>query len=208
MLMLSTLFTNPLLFIVWAVALVLTIAIHEYAHARAADTLGDPTPRAQGRLTLDPRAHLDPLGTIMLVFLGFGWGRPVEFDPYNLRMPRRDGALIALAGPVSNLLFALVLPLIIRVLPPGFYFLTSVFSILISLNIGLAIFNLVPVFPLDGEKILLGLLPRHLADEYQAIMRQYGTIILVMLLLPIAGGSSPISLLISPTISWLSRLLL
>jgi Zn-dependent protease len=109
--MLATLFTNPLLFIIWAVALVLAIAIHEYAHARAADTLGDPTPRALGRLTLDPRAHLDPLGTLMLLVLGFGWGRPVEFDPYNLRSPRRDGALIALAGPVSNLLFALVLAL-------------------------------------------------------------------------------------------------
>lgn len=206
--MLATLFTNPLLFIIWAVALVLAIAIHEYAHARAADTLGDPTPRALGRLTLDPRAHLDPLGTLMLLVLGFGWGRPVEFDPYNLRSPRRDGALIALAGPVSNLLFALVLALLTRILPTSAYFLVPIFSILISMNIGLAIFNLVPVFPLDGEKILLGILPRQLAYEYQAIMRQYGTIILVLLLLPIAGGSSPISLLISPVISLISHLLL
>ena len=206
--MLGTLFTNPLLFIIWAVALVLAIAIHEYAHARAADTLGDPTPRALGRLTLDPRAHLDPLGTLMLLVLGFGWGRPVEFDPYNLRSPRRDGALIALAGPVSNLLFALVLALFTRILPTSAYFLVPIFSILISMNIGLAIFNLVPVFPLDGEKILLGLLPRQLAYEYQAIMRQYGTIILVLLLLPIAGGSSPISLLISPIIRFISSFLL
>ena len=206
--MLATLFTNPLVFIIWAVALVLAIAIHEYAHARAADTLGDPTPRALGRLTLDPRAHLDPLGTLMLIMLGFGWGRPVEFDSYNLRSPRRDGALIALAGPASNLLFALALSFISHLLPTSFYFLVPIFSILISMNIGLAIFNLVPVFPLDGEKILLGLLPRQLAYEYQAIMRQYGTIILVLLLLPIASGSSPISLLISPVISLISHLLL
>lgn len=205
--MLSTLFSNPLLFAIWAIGLVLAISIHEYAHARAADQLGDPTPRAQGRLTLDPRAHLDPLGTLALLFLGFGWGRPVMFDPYNLREPRRDSALIAIAGPISNLLFALVLSLIINFVP-GLDLLSTVFSILIVMNISLAIFNLVPIFPLDGEKILGGLLPADLYREYESIMRQYGTIILVLMLLPIAGGTSPISALISPVISFVTKLLL
>lgn len=205
--MLSTLFTNPLFFLIWAIGLVLAISIHEYAHAVSADRLGDPTPRSQGRLTLDPRAHLDPLGTVALLFLGFGWGRPVQFDPYNLRNPRRDSALIATAGPVSNLLFALVLSLIIKIFPAP-YLLESIFSLLISMNISLAIFNLVPIFPLDGEKILGGILSPELYREYAIIMRQYGTIILILMLLPIAGGTSPISALISPVISFVTHLLL
>lgn len=204
--MIQTLLTSPLLFLVWAVSLVLAISIHEYAHARAADTLGDPTPRAMGRLTLNPRAHLDPLGTLSLFFLGFGWGRPVSFDPYNLRNPRRDSALIALAGPVSNLLFALVLSLILHFV--GLPLVTTLFPILIMMNISLAIFNLVPVYPLDGEKILFGLLPTETAIEFSKIMQQYGTVILVLMLLPIAGGISPISALISPVISFVSGLLL
>jgi Zn-dependent protease len=205
--MLQTLFSNPLLFLIWAVGLILAISVHEYAHARAADQLGDPTPRSQGRLTLDPRAHLDPLGTLALLFLGFGWGRPVVFDPYNLRSPRRDSALIAIAGPVSNLLFATILSLGMKIFPTP-YLIDSILSILITMNITLAIFNLVPIFPLDGEKILGGILPPDLYREFATIMSQYGTIILVLMLLPIAGGTSPISALISPIISFISKLLL
>jgi Zn-dependent protease len=205
--MFSTLFSNPFVFLLWAVGLILAISLHEYSHARAADALGDPTPRAQGRLTLDPRTHLDPLGTLALLFLGFGWGRPVMFDPYNLRSPRRDGALIALAGPASNILFATVLSLISHLIALPII-LDSLFMILITMNISLAIFNLVPIFPLDGEKILGGILPPNLYDEYEGVMRQYGTIILVLMLLPIAGGVSPISALISPAISFVTHLLL
>lgn len=205
--MLQTLFSSPLLFLLWAIGLVLAISIHEYAHAVAADRLGDPTPRSQGRLTLDPRSHLDPLGTLALLFLGFGWGRPVIFDPYNLRHPRRDSALIALAGPVSNLLFATILAIFTRLIPSS-SFLIPTFSIMILMNITLAIFNLVPVFPLDGEKILGGFLTPSLYQEYANIMRQYGTIILILMLLPIAGGVSPISVLISPVISFVAKLLL
>lgn len=204
--MLSTLFSNPLAFLVIAIGLILAISIHEYAHAAAADRLGDPTPRAMGRLTLNPRAHLDPLGTLALLFLGFGWGRPVGFDPYNLRSPRRDSALIALAGPASNLLFALVLSIIIKLLPS--YLLSTIGYVLISMNITLAVFNLVPIYPLDGEKILGGLLSPSLYREYATIMQQYGTIILILMLLPIAGGTSPISALISPVISFVTHLLL
>ena len=204
--MIQTLFSNPLLFLIWAIGLVLAISVHEYAHARVADQLGDPTPRAQGRLTLNPVGHLDPLGTLALLFLGFGWGRPVQFDPYNLRNPRRDSALIAIAGPISNLLLALVLSVVMRLV--AIDILYSVFSILVMMNITLAIFNLVPIFPLDGEKILGGILPPALYQEFATIMRQYGTIILILMLLPIAGGTSPISALISPIISFVSGILL
>ncbi|MBP9702716.1 site-2 protease family protein [Candidatus Woesebacteria bacterium] len=205
--MLSTLFTNPIIFLIWAVSLVVALTIHEYAHAKVADTLGDPTPRANGRVTLDPRAHLDPLGTVLILIVGFGWGRPVEFDPYNLRNPKRDTALIALAGPASNILLAIILSIVSNFFVAGSLF-AGVIPLMIMINISLAIFNLVPVFPLDGEKILKGLLPHDLAVEYENLMRQYGTLILIMLLLPLAGGTSPISALISPAISFVNNLLL
>lgn len=205
--MISTLLSNPLLFVLWAISLVVVITIHEYAHALVADRLGDPSPRVSGRVTLNPLSHLDPLGTLMILFIGFGWGKPVAFDPYNLRHPKRDIAMIALAGPASNLALALILSLGLNFLALPLL-IHSLFAILIQLNIMLAIFNLVPIYPLDGEKILKGILPHDLAVEYDHLMRQYGTIILVLMLLPIAGGRSPISALISPVISLLSSLLI
>jgi Zn-dependent protease len=204
--MLGNLFASPLNFLIWALALVIAITIHEFAHAWSADKLGDPTPRSQGRLTLNPLAHLDPLGTLALLLVRFGWGKPVQFDPYNLRHPQRDSALISLAGPASNLILATALSLAIHFLPlPAL--LAGIFSVIITLNIILAVFNLVPVYPLDGEKIVAGLLPPRLAAEYQAVMRQYGTIILILMLFPI-GGISPIAALISPVLDFLGRLLL
>lgn len=186
--------------------LIVAITIHEFAHALLADRLGDPTPRAQGRLTLNPLAHLDPVGTLMLLLFRFGWGKPVIFDPYNLAHPRRDAGIISLAGPISNLLLAVSLSLGLRFLPLPLFFGPLIY-ITIILNITLAVFNLVPVYPLDGEKILAALLPRDLAYEYQTVMSRYGTIILIFMILPVFGNS-PIISLISPVITFLSRLLL
>ncbi len=186
--------------------LVIAITIHEFAHAATADRLGDPTPRSQGRLSLNPLAHLDPVGTIMLFLFRFGWGKPVIFDPYNLAHPRRDAGLISLAGPFSNLLLAILMSLVLRLLPLPLI-IQPLFYITILLNISLAIFNLIPVHPLDGEKILSAILPRDLAYEYQAVMGRYGTVILIFLILPVFG-SSPITSLISPIIEFISRFLL
>lgn len=186
--------------------LVIAITVHEFAHALLADRLGDPTPRAQGRLTLNPLAHLDPVGTVMLLLFRFGWGKPVIFDPYNLAHPRRDAGIISLAGPISNLLLAVLLSLGLRFLPLPL-FLSPLIYITILMNITLAVFNLVPVYPLDGEKILAALLPRDLAYEYQTVMSRYGTLILIFMILPVFGNS-PIISLISPVITFLSRLLL
>lgn len=188
------------------VGLVIAITIHEFSHALAADRLGDPTPRSQGRLTLNPLAHLDPLGTLMLFLVHFGWGKPVIFDPYNLAHPRRDAGIISIAGPISNLLLAILLSLVLNLFPLPIYLFPLLYAIII-LNISLAVFNLVPVYPLDGEKILAAILPRDLAYEYQAVMSRYGTIILIFMILPLFG-SSPIISLISPVIDFLTRLFL
>ena len=193
-------------FIINAIAFIVALTIHEFSHAYVADKLGDPTPRSYGRLTLNPLSHLDPLGTLAIIFIGFGWARPVPFDPYNLRNPKQDSMLIALAGPASNLILAIILSLLIKIIPSSI--ISSILTYIMMGNIGIAIFNIIPVFPLDGEKILTGLLPDSLATEFQNIMHQYGTIILVLMLLPIFGGTSPIIALISPIISFVVKLLL
>lgn len=186
-------------------ALIVAITIHEFAHAFAADRLGDPTPRLQGRLTLNPLKHFDPIGTLMLLFFRFGWGKPVEFDPYNLRHPRRDAAIISLAGPAVNLILATTLSLIMKF--SGIPLLTLFFIPVIIININLAIFNLLPVPPLDGAKILYGFLPRDWADEYNDFMSRYGTILLILLIIPIGGSSLAINLIL-PVINGITKLLL
>jgi Zn-dependent protease len=207
--MLGELFNNPIAFFAWLVALVVAITIHEFAHAYAADRLGDPTPRVQGRLTLNPLAHLDPLGTLMLLIARFGWGKPVVFDPFNLRHPRRDAAIISLAGPVSNILLATLLSIILHL------FLASPYAMLvyiiiqpvIVMNVFLAIFNLVPIHPLDGFKIVGGILPPEYAKQWQEL-ESYGMIFLLFLVFPVFGGASPISKLILPVINFFLSLLL
>lgn len=190
-----------------APAFLIALTIHELAHALVADRLGDPTPRSDGRISLNPLKHLDLYGAVLFLITGFGWAKPVVFDPYNLAHPRRDSSLIALAGPASNLVLALILSLLFRLFPQ----LSSLYFILyplIAINISLAIFNLVPVSPLDGEKILAGLLPRDMAYEFQSVMSRYGTLILILLLLPVFGPISPIQSLISPIISTITYTLL
>lgn len=205
--MISILFTaGPIPFIIIFLSLILSITVHEFAHGLAADRLGDPTPRAQGRVTLDPRAHLDPLGTLAILLTWFGWGKPVLYDPYNLKNPRRDAAVISLAGPLSNLIFAVLLSILLRVLPESLL-LWVVFTSIIRLNLILAIFNLVPIHPLDGGKIMVGFLPKDLAYEWNQILNRYGLIILLFLIFPLAG-TSPISQLISPVINLFLRILI
>lgn len=206
--MLDLLFTNPILFLVWIGVLLVAITVHEFSHAYTADRLGDPTPRAQGRLTLNPLSHLDPLGTLLLIIARFGWGKPVQFDPYNLENPRRDAAIISFAGPLSNIVLATIASIAVRfVLSPT----ELAFNILIPfvyLNIVLAVFNLIPVHPLDGGKILVGLLPEENAHKTDQFLSQYGTILLLALILPLFAGGSLAQQIISPTVNFIFNLLL
>lgn len=218
--MLGDLFNNPISFLFWAIAMILAITIHEFSHAYMADKLGDPTPRLMGRLTLNPLAHLDPLGTILLLIARFGWGKPVVFDPFNLRNPRRDSALISLAGPISNLLTAILCAGLLQLLLHTRYIFISnpVLSVtalvlvalcvpLITLSVVLAIFNLVPIHPLDGFKIVEGILPEEYASQWQQL-QPYGMIFLIFLVFPIFGGIAPIHRIISPIIEAIISVLL
>lgn len=207
--LLSLLFENPILFLLVAGGLVIALSIHEFAHAFVADKLGDPTPTYQGRVTLNPLAHLDPIGTLAILLVGFGWGKPVEFDPFNLKDEKRDTALIALAGPASNLLLAGALGFLLTFLPASSLALGVLYPVvqyIVYVNVMLAIFNLVPVYPLDGSKILQSLLPPENALAYEQFMNRYGSIVLLMLIVP-WGGSSPVSALISPIISFIVNLI-
>jgi len=197
---------NILYLIPTALALIVAITIHEFSHALAADKLGDPTPRSMGRLTLNPLKHLDPIGTLALIFLGFGWGKPVPIDPYNLQHPKRDEAIISLAGPVSNLILALIISLIVRFLPLNNISILFL-SILVQMNVILAIFNLLPLPPLDGSKIFLALLPQDKSVQWQEAFEKYGFILIIVLLFLPIGGSNIISLIISPIIQTVLRFL-
>ncbi|OGM22235.1 hypothetical protein A2863_01345 [Candidatus Woesebacteria bacterium RIFCSPHIGHO2_01_FULL_38_9b] len=200
--------------IAWILAFVIAITIHEASHAFASDRLGDPTARLMGRLSLNPLVHYDPIGTtllLVLVFLRalgfpvipFGWAKPVQFDPFNLKNPRRDSALISLAGPASNLLLATILSLILRL-----YGGATLFIPIITLNVLLAIFNLVPIHPLDGGKIFIGLLPEQQAREADFFLQRYGMIILFFLIFPTFNGTSPLFAVISPLINLVLSFLL
>jgi len=203
--MIGELTSNPVGFLFWVIALVIAITIHEFAHAFVADRLGDPTARLSGRVSLNPLAHLDPVGTIMLLLFRFGWGKPVPFDPFNLAHPKRDSALISLAGPASNIALAVVLSFIMKLAPASL--LTALLVPVIIINVNLAIFNLLPVPPLDGSKILYGILPMDWADEYNSFMRDYGMLLLILLILPIGGNSLAINLILPP-IQFILNLLL
>jgi Zn-dependent protease len=175
--------------------LLLSLTIHETAHALAADRLGDPTARRLGRVSLNPLVHIDFFGTLVLPLLAFatkapliGWAKPVPVDPRNLAHPRRDFVLIAAAGPISNLLLAVVAAAGARAAlgaagplePPPM--IASLLWSVVTLNLLLAIFNLVPVPPLDGGNILLALLPRSIAPAVAAV-RPFGFLVLYALLL-------------------------
>jgi Zn-dependent protease len=165
----------------------IALTFHEFAHALSANALGDPTPKQMNRLTLNPLAHLDPIGTLLLFIAHFGWAKPVPVNPYFFRKPIRDMGIVAVSGPASNLAQAVVFGAIIRLLAGSgfsgsvFYNFILAFSILaIEINLILCFFNLLPLYPLDGSRILRWVLPEQYHDTVSWLER-YGPVILIMI---------------------------
>ena len=185
---LSLLQDDPVAFVLLCAALLGAISMHEFSHALAADLLGDRLPRAMGRLTPNPVRHLDPLGTILILLVGFGWGKPVEFRPQALSSQRFGAALVALAGPAMNLLLALGAAFVWVAVDPGpLTTLYRFFNFFVAINILLAVFNLMPLPPLDGSRILtIFLPPRHQGIVY--FLDRYG--FLILLALVFFGGTA------------------
>ena len=167
-------------------AVLLAITLHELAHGYVAYCLGDNTAKAAGRLTLNPLAHLDPIGALMMLIAGFGWAKPVPVNPFFFKGNRTTGMmLVSLAGPLVNLIVAYI-AYAVYVAGQGFYtvpFMNQFLNYCIILNVFLAVFNLIPIPPLDGSKILAGFLPKQTAFKFLTTMERYGFVILMVLIL-------------------------
>lgn len=197
--------------IIGLIVIVISLTIHEAAHAWTADKLGDSTARHLGRISLNPLVHIDPIGTVLLPLVAYatgapliGWAKPVPVDLRALRHGRRDFMVVAAAGPVSNLLMAFAASLVLRVLPAGSGLSDLAgdsVDLVVRLNLLLAVFNMIPVPPLDGGNVLAGLLPPQAAEAFDRL-RPYGIFILYGLLLT---GTLP--LIIGPPYLFLARLL-
>jgi Zn-dependent protease len=202
--------------IVLAVLLLVAFPIHEFAHALAAYRLGDSTARLFGRLTLNPLAHFDPAGglmlsiSVLLVGFGFGWAKPTPVNPRNLEGGRWGEAIVAAAGPFSNLLLAIAASIPLRyVYATGLDigFLGGVLQLFVIINLALMLFNLLPIPPLDGSAVLFAFLPTQTAWQLRPLLAQYGVFILIFLIFPIFGGQSLLSTVYDIVLLPLYRLL-
>jgi len=192
------------------IILFLGVPIHEWAHAWSAHQLGDDTARLQGRMTLNPMAHLDPIGSLLLLLSGFGWGKPVPVNPYRMRTnPRTGMAISSAAGPFSNFVLAMLLAIPFRMgWVTGNFSIGGLLFIAIQINLGLMLFNLLPIYPLDGEKVLMGLLPPRWGDSLLRL-RPFGMLILAVLLFILPRlGVDLIGMVIIPIYGFLINLLL
>jgi len=212
---------SPPVLIAYAIILLTSFPVHEFAHAWVADRFGDNTPRVNGRLTLNPLAHLDPIGTIMMILVGFGFAKPVPINPYVLQRHSRSAPmLVSLAGPMSNLVMAIFASLFFRlglvstdaiyIAPVGILpNIAQILVIFIRINLLLMLFNMIPLFPLDGEKVLDYFLPPSAAQVLESI-RPYGPMILLVLvfILPRLFGIDLLGTVILPALNNLTRLLI
>jgi Zn-dependent protease len=188
--LIQSLFSEPTLFFLWVVAIIVALTIHEFSHALAGKLQGDPTAELDGRLTLNPLSHIDWLGFALLVIVGFGWAKPTPFNPYNLKFKKWGAALVALAGPISNaivvVLIGTVLAIVVRTTNlPADNLMIRFFLLLIEINVLLGIFNLFPIPPLDGSKVLYSFI----GDRYPHVVQfleTYGTYLLIAFI--IFGG--------------------
>jgi Zn-dependent protease len=181
--LITLLYRNPGAFVLLVIPLLYSIIIHELAHGWVADKMGDSTARWLGRLSLDPRKHLDPIGTLMLFIFGFGWAKPVPVNFNNLRDERKGMIFVSAAGITANFLMAFISLLLFRLLNPAPFGLLAIILLqMAKFNFMLAAFNLVPIPPLDGSKILMGFLPPR--SQYSlARLEPYGFFIIIALLM-------------------------
>ena len=202
-------------FLIIAPPILVALTFHEYAHAYVANRLGDPTAKEMGRLTLNPLVHLDLLGTAMLFIVHIGWAKPVPVNPLNFKNPKQDLLWVSLAGPGANLLLALIFGLACRLLGiegwssvragmMGLVEFMIIFGLLI--NIVLAVFNLLPIPPLDGSKILMGLIPRQYEQQFVPFMRYGTTILIALIVIGFVGKIDVLGAFINPFLSFFSRL--
>ncbi len=199
--------------LVFAPAILFAITIHEFFHAWTANKLGDNTARLRGRLTLNPIAHLDIMGTICFIVANFGWGKPVPVNSNNFANPRRDNMFVSLAGPASNFVSAFLFGIVLRFLHNDLNSISSyslpIFEFLyigIRINLFLAFFNLIPLFPLDGSHIVMGLLPYHLVPSFERVSKYSPFILMGLILLSGPLGVSIIGTIIYPPVNFFSKI--
>lgn len=180
-------FSSPILFFMIAVSFLLSLGVHEYSHAQAAYSLGDPTAKSQGRLTINPFAHIDPVGIFLFFIFGFGWGKPVPFNPFLLKNKKWGPAIIGLAGPLSNFLMALTVGLTLRFFDLPNVSLIVFFSIFVWFNLLLGVFNLLPFPPLDGSHVFFILFPSLRALKFFFFQNIFLSIIAAVLFMSFVG---------------------
>lgn len=189
--LISTLFSSPEIFFIAILSIIYALTIHEFSHALAATYLGDSTAKYNGRLTLNPLAHMEIFGTLMLLFAGFGWGKPVPVNTYNLRSQRWGSAIVSLAGPLSNFISVVFFIIVARFLANFVSADSLLFSFLfylIFINLILGVFNLIPIPPLDGSKVLFAALPAKYDDLKRKMVVNGPWILFALLLLDNFGG--------------------
>lgn len=189
------------------------LTIHEYFHGWTANKFGDPTAKLQGRLTLNPLAHIDIMGALCFVFARFGWGKPVPINPSYFRNPRRDNMIVSFAGPASNFISAFMFGVMFQLLRSIPFIIpvniaAVLYNLLISgiiMNLSLAFFNMIPLFPLDGSHILEGLLPHSMAMKYKEVERYCPFILLGLIVMGNFTGFSILSVMLGPPIQYFLR---
>lgn len=198
---------TPELIIALALILLVALPFHEFSHALAAYRLGDPTAKFMGRLTLNPLAHLDPLGALLIVVAGFGWAKPTPYNPLNIQGGNRGEALIAFAGPISNLVLAIAgsvpLRFIVETGADVPQVIPQTLLLFVVLNVALMIFNLIPIPPLDGSKVLFSFMDRRTEYRWRPVLEQYGILILLAaMLIPIFPGSQTLIDVVFDQVAW------